>query len=395
MKNTISKSEFLFWLAYVPYLSFFILECSLYKELPMFYIIQKIVRYCTYLLLLLKILYDMKLQKKSLFQIALVVVCLMGSAIWAGEKLMLFTFLYMITSYNIKFDNIIKNSFWIHVLWMSIIIGGCVIGLLDNRVYEEGARIRYSLGYSYTTTSSNFFMHMIFMYVYWKKEKITWVSIVFIEFINLLLYKYTDTKMAFLMGTLVLLASAILKVGKEFREKYTTFGRILPFSVPVFAIGSVWAAIRFDENSRFWSKANSLLNSRLEMGNNAYHKYGLSLFGNKVIWTGYTKYETNLSAGQTYNYVDSSYMQLAVQYGLIFLCIICLYYFLMLRKSIQLNDIYMGMVIFVIILHGCTDPQLAWLSYNPFLLGFFYLKYNGCKDGLVDKQKEYKYKMEN
>ena len=111
-----------------------------------------------------------------------------------------------------------------------------------------------------------------------------------------------------------------------------------------------------------WTKLNDALSGRLQLGQNAFQKYGVPLFGQKITWVGYGM---GAVAGE-YNYVDCSYMQTMIQYGLIALIIIIAMYTFMMYMAVRLKDYYLQTVLVFILLLSVTEPRLLDFNFNVF-----------------------------
>ena len=78
-------------------------------------------------------------------------------------------------------------------------------------VQEGGKRVRDSLGFQYTTEGSNLFFYMILMWVYWRKNKITWIELAAMLAGSLYFFIKTDTKNSFILGMLAIIGVIVLK----------------------------------------------------------------------------------------------------------------------------------------------------------------------------------------
>ena len=101
------------------------------------------------------------------------------------------------------------------------------------------------------------------------------------------------------------------------------------------------------------------------MGRQGIEEYGLSLFGTKIEWVGY---DADWESGMQYNYVDSSYLQIALEYGLIVLVIILILYAILIYASIRNKHTYLCWIVLIVLAFCVTEPRLVKIAYNPFLL---------------------------
>jgi hypothetical protein len=107
---------------------------------------------------------------------------------------------------------------------------------------------------------------------------------------------------------------------------------------------------------------NNILSNRLFYNAQAFIKYPISLYGNIMNWNMVGSVE------QGYFYVDSSYIQILLQYGIVVFVVI-LFLLTVLMHSYQKSNDIMGVIcLFIIAIHSTTDPQLFLLMYNPFVL---------------------------
>lgn len=66
------------------------------------------------------------------------------------------------------------------------------------------------------------------------------------------------------------------------------------------------------KDTPFWTSMNEILSNRLYLGKKAMDLFGIKLFGQYIRFSTYTDGKTH----GVYFYIDSSYMQLAIVYGL-------------------------------------------------------------------------------
>lgn len=106
----------------------------------------------------------------------------------------------------------------------------------------------------------------------------------------------------------------------------------------------------YDESIHSWFWLNSILSDRLRLGANAIEQYGFSLFGKPIEWIGFSIKKTTMEEAIGYNYVDSSYLQLGLNYGLIFLGVVLLIYSIIMNRAIKRKDYYLVSIITIILL---------------------------------------------
>ena len=114
--------------------------------------------------------------------------------------------------------------------------------------------------------------------------------------------------------------------------------------------------MRFDAN----------LTGRLLYGSMAIEEYGIKPFGDNIIFTG-QRAEGELEELE-YNYVDSSYLKILINYGPFMLIAILIFLILLTRYSFNKKDYYLLSIILVIELYCFMDSFLFCIELNPYLL---------------------------
>ena len=125
---------------------------------------------------------------------------------------------------------------------------------------------------------------------------------------------------------------------------------------------SIWITVNFTNSVEWMRKINVALNYRMAYAHDAFIKYGINLLGSRVQWVLVT------TSSQRYFYVDSSYIQIIIQYGIIVTIIIISLFTLLMLVNVQEGNQVALVVLGMIALHSITDPQLFNLAYNPFIL---------------------------
>ena len=370
------QKKWMFLFAYGIYLVAVILYSSVYAEMDYMRLFFPVVRFAAYGLVCAKIILDF-LDKgysaKELGVIVAVGTLFLISAYVTKDKNLLIYWVFIVAAHDMDFQDIIKWSLWVHIGALMFVIGSCYVGILENRIFGlmYGIRIRDSLGFQYTTTGSNFFFYIILMWVYWRKSKITWPEVAVLIAGNLYLFSKTDTKNAFALGMLAIIGTVVLKYIPYLREYKKIYSVLAVGIVPALSAGIISISIKYDQAILWMDKFNRLISGRLDLGKSGYLNYGLRLFGQKIEWIGGEPGE-----GIVYNFVDSSYMQMLLNFGpiilgLILAGLILIGIFIAVRK-----DTYFLLVFVLFAVHSTFDPQLVWIGYNSFLLVYSYIYRN-------------------
>ena len=146
----------------------------------------------------------------------------------------------------------------------------------------------------------------------------------------------------------------------------------------MLSTGIISISIKYDQSIQWMEKFNKLISGRLGLGKRGYLNYDIQLLGQKIQWVGGEPEDVTI-----YNYVDSSYMQMLLNFGpiilaLILIGLILIGIFIAIRK-----DTYFLLVFAIFIVHSTFDPQVAWIGYNSFLMAYSYIC---CDVNCIKKQ---------
>lgn len=242
------------------------------------------------------------------------------------------------------------------------------LGIIEDVYSWRYGVIRQSLGFRFVTYLPNYVFHLALVYVFLRERRLLWFELGAILIINQMVYHFTDTKSAYfftiLLVILIILDKIFKKVPTLISETTAIFIFLSSIAIPLLL------TFFYRSSSQFFNTLNTMLTGRLFLGSEALKEYGMSLFGNRVRWV--TGLSETLSISNAYNYVDSSYLNILISYGLIFLLLLVLAYVYLLKKRV-IKNVYWYIVFAVIALHSSFDPQFFELLYNPFLLFIGYI----------------------
>jgi len=259
------------------------------------------------------------------------------------------------------------------------VVGGILITTLVlyflNILPDYVIRRNHSLGFVYSSFGPNMFLHACLAYVGSKNnnqkiEKWKWICI--LSF-NLWLFIMTDTLSVFIF-ILVLLGVYCLfnKIQIEnIIMNNSIFSRICIYCSYWSAMFIIIMQVLYNifYKTTFWSLINSFLSQRLKMGREAFLRFSVTLFGQPILWT------TGIGTSNIndYFYVDSSYLQILLRYGIVVLIVLCWFMVLISKYSYLNKKKYMLLSVTIFLLHCIFDPQLLSFKYNPFLICVLYV----------------------
>lgn len=337
-----------------------------YNPSGLFLFVLKCMRYFSYMLCIFKIIYNGIIKNKLIFYICVLSVVVIINYFVIRDKTLVFLLLMMLLCLDVRIEQIIKVHFFTTMVLLCMTVIFSQIGLL-NDIVSAGERTRHYLGFFWTTTGPILFLFLTLEFYYLNKGKISFFCFLFINLIAYYFYYMTNTRMAFAM---TVFSSCFFFIYERFRLNYIIerFKNIWVFSPFLTAFVAVICHWLYNPNNHVWYRINEIMSGRLSLGKKAIEKYGVHFFGCNIKWVGF---QLDGSLNGTYNYVDSSYLQILLQFGLIPLLIILLGYSLLIKKAFERNEFYFIVVIMIILLFSMTEPRLINSVFNIFALLLF------------------------
>lgn len=364
MSKQIKVSQLLFFCAYIPWVIFSILKITKYVEKIPIYDIYNCIRFLTYFFILCKIIYEQKYSIKVFVKIILLILILFIT-MSNGSSIIIDILLFVFAVKNIDYNKIIKVTYILQIVLMLFIILSSSLSIIDNtKYYRDDGSIRYGLGYNYCTTTSIIYFFIVLMFIYLKKSKIKCSQIIVILSINYILYKFSDSRTHFYLTNFVIIIAFFMRRNNNYLKNTILNKIIFEYCFFICSIISFLVTYNYNYNSSTYNILNNFLSGRLELGYNALKEYGISILGQNIIWVG----SGNYVSGHVYNYVDSSYIQIAISQGIIFLALICIAYTIILKYSVIKNYKFICIILMSIAIQSMIEPHLISLTFNPFIL---------------------------
>lgn len=251
-------------------------------------------------------------------------------------------------------------------LGVALVVAAWLAGVVPAQ--SNGAR-QY-LGFRYTTFGPNLFLHIVLAYIASRGGRIKVSRWLLIELINLWFFKMTDTLAVFLVVNLAIVFYYVLCIGSVRRVLFE--GKILRRIVQVFPFAAaaltILAQVYYIQhyNEPMLVTINTALSNRPYFGKIAIERYGVSLFGQPIAWL--TGTDGTKVSGMDYFYVDSSYLQVLLRYGILMLIVLCFAMTVVQYYSVLTRNMYLCLGCTLFLIHCVTDPQLLSFRYNPFII---------------------------
>lgn len=253
------------------------------------------------------------------------------------------------------------------------------LGLFPNVVMDT-ERIRYSLGFTWVTSAPVLFVFASMLFLHLERKRLTGWIFVFLLQLATALFILTDTKMAFFTTMLVLVIAVIWWQKPNWLDCLENrWVKLVILWLPVVLTIVAMLLAGLYQDSGFMAKLNDILSGRLANAAEAWQKYGLTLFGQNIVWTGQgITYKPSMH----YLYGDCSYLNVLLNYGLVFLLLVFSWCRQVVLDLYRRHDMLYLAFFVVILLFSFLEVRLVNPLYDPFIIAA------GSYMGLAARRKE-------
>lgn len=294
-----------------------------------------------------------------------------------GDRTLLFVGVLLIASQKIVFDEIVRKSFWLQCGLMAVVVISSSFNIIPDLLFKRvDIPIRHALGYTYPSVMVTNCLFIFLLYIWMKNSFLTNQEFAAAEIFNLLVYKLTDSRTGFLAFGLVALIlwaagkpmvfQRVQKLSGGWKKRIHKVGAHVYDYLSVYLSAALFvlcAAMPL----RITQIINNLLTDRIRLAASAFRNYGIHLFGNEIDWIGFGGSTDTDSLLDSYNFVDSSYGYILVNFGILIFCITILLV-VASSKYVRKTESKIRMFVFgIVILYCFIEPRLLEIHVNHFL----------------------------
>ena len=331
------------------------------------YRVFKVMTYSSYLLVVISFLAGNKISIRELVQVAMLVCITALGSYYAGNEIMLsLIYIYGARKINLEKIFLYAGSIYIAIFLMIILLS--LAGIIENwDFFQSSSRPRWGLGYSYPTHTSSVLFMCVLIFCYLKKERLNLVWTALIELLNVWVFLFTDSRAGFILSAVVPFVFLLLK----YRRKYLTESKvekILQWAFPICAI-AIYSMTMLYDGTGVLRLINVMISTRLSTAQSSIKQYGIHLFGQRIQWVGWGGWgHTQIELTGTYNYVDSSYLKLLLDNGIIIWLIIMIGWTTVSIKAYKTNNRYLVYALSFLAVYCMVEQWLMNLGANPFVI---------------------------
>lgn len=359
----------LFLIGYAMYLATTVWATTMF---PMTKLVQALCMLISLICIAVKIfLYGKYSMKKVLILVGTGLCCVAG--LYKNHYVYpLIWFVLIAGSDQVSFEKILKVYLLIVGAIVFLAFSASMLGVIPNLQYEVGTRgIRNSFGIIYPTDCGAHVFFWMLTFFYLKGRNLRGVHYLIGILTAWAVYHFCNARIdagsillitvLFGLGNFISWDSKCSRRIKRIWERL--WERLGVFVMPLLALISILLTYFYREGSGIWAKMDSTLAARFNLGKQAFEDYGLKLFGQKIPMNGNGG---TLDLQEEYFFLDCSYVNILLTWGLILFLIVIALYIYGCKKSRK--DLYFQYAIALIAVNCVIAHHLMDVAYNPFVL---------------------------
>ena len=297
-----------------------------------------------------------------------VALCVLSWRVCEGNltRLVALMFLYIYCGRRIHFAKIAGFALNISILAVLVVVFSGYLGIIDNVVTAKGNRVREFLGFRYALFLPGILLNMTGLWVYLRKENVTWLGAAVWTAANWFVYYKTDSRISFALAMLLIGAALFMRYLPRITAKLHGLWGAMAWSFVFFGGVSVLMTAIYDDTIHWMRMLNSMLESRLRLGKRSLVAHGVTFFGEKIEWVGNGLDAYGNSSQEMYTYVDCMYVKILQRYGLIFtLAVLALMTWALIRLW-KRREYHLVLILASVAAHCVLDDLSFALHYNTF-----------------------------
>ncbi|MGT2749850.1 hypothetical protein ACVRXF_02875 [Streptococcus orisasini] len=361
----IKTDEFLFFLGFIPYLIIVMLGTTMFPVPRFLFAVGK-----AFLIFPFAGAFFKKSWGSQFFVTSLPLLAI-GAVVWqqtSNTGIIALTLL-MMGAYRLDTKKIIDVYLKIVIAIMILAFLASMVGIIPNLQYvrPESGIVRNSFGIIYPTdfAAHVFFTYLFSAYLYFEKRPGLFTALGL--FLSFFVLKFSDARLDAI--TLFLAIILFLMVRFLSSDILHPLAKVATLSTPLACLTSYLLTVFYSPKIGFLDAINKSLSGRLHLGRRALNKYGLRPFGQVIKFVG-NGGTTKPVSESNYNFVDSSYLKVALLFGVVFILFFVLLMTFQAINRFRRKDYYTLAVLVMISLNSIVAHHLIEPQYNIFVILF-------------------------
>lgn len=302
---------------------------------------------------------------------------------------MYLTYLIIIGAKDIPFRDVVKAHFFLALCFcvfnMTISELGWVRKSVTIFIDERDGLLgdvvmRKDFGYGWSTDYANHVFFILLDYWLLRKGKLRVYEYFLFVLIAIFIIINCDARLAAGSILCILLLAFYLRINEKKKKELNKIIRFLfVYSIPFWAVVSLYATINYDSSDLSWAASDLILSGRLRLGYDAIQDVGIPWLGQLFKMYG----GGNAGMGDTeYNFLDCAYIQSLVIWGWVLTSIWIYTYVVIAKKANRDHNYTLLAAIFILSMFGVISPYLFNLKYCVLLLAITAIDGNSIEEAM-------------
>lgn len=359
------REERLYLIAYTLWLIAALMKETHWNDFDLVPMIRTYLNNTAYVLLLVKFFLKKRYTSRDAVGAALIIFFCFLAAHTHYHRYIIPMIIFMCSAGNVRFSSILKCTFAIQSLVMAATIAASQTGILEDTIWVQAERNRHSFGYEYCAYPAHL---LLFITLIWFciRKKVRILEVLAFSALNYTMYVYTETRADFFLSLLGIFGFSVWC--RNYQSKWVQQLRswITHYGFAVAALFSILLHCLYLPDNPLMVRLDHALSQRLRLGSDAITTYGFSLFGTAIRWIGQGSVKKNPRLN--YNYVDCAFLKETLSYGIIFLIILGILFYLAGKMIVQTENHYLGWAVIITLIYASVNAQFCMLVFNVFIL---------------------------
>ena len=282
-----------------------------------------------------------------------------------GDSVLIYSAIFVILAYGLSFDRISKTYLNTLLLCLSVLVVGCLSGVIADKTIEFSYGVGHSLGLAHPNNLAALVMNISLVASYrtlMKNEK-KWVSVAIGLVVTSIAVNYITHSRT---TTICLICYAIFIVIYRLLRviKFEALINTIKVAALLLILGSIYLMTHFANlGSSLTGDVNAVV--RFSNAYSLYKQYGIHLFGSAIEFIGVQKAR---SLGVSSVVLDSAYPNLLIYHGVVAFVIFFLFVVFVLRKTKLQKDNYLQIIILIFLMSGIMEQNVFMVQCDFVLL---------------------------
>lgn len=400
-KFKISKARFIFIIAYIMLLLCSFYQTTTFKAIFDINLLYNICRLFAAALILFKCVCFDKYTLKELLLIVLLIFIGFISYFLSKRGELLDVILLIVGSANLNVRSIIKAYIIIATSFLLVAFicsqTGIIVDYTTIRAAGSIGKLnieRHGFGIVYAT---DFAAHILFIYISYfylkfRRRKIKLLDCLITILLLVFLDIFCDARLTEYMIALSFILFVIAYSPKLATKvlNCALFSKVVVYAIPVCAIFTIVLTFFYNSSNALWVTFDRyFLSNRLKISNRIMKKNGIPFLGQHIVMQGNGFKVNGFDQEVGITYLDSSYIQLLLLYGVFSTILIILIYTIYAKEVVQERNLIVEMIIIILAISSIVNQYLISIAYNPFIImaGTYALRWLHNK-----KHRQYRYR---